>query len=75
MMTEATMTRTQPALLRARDVARELALTTDTVYEMAARGDLPAVYLGRNVRFPRREIERLIHINIDVEAGTEPLET
>ncbi len=74
-MTQATIVRTQPVLLRARDVARVLSLTTDTVYEMAARGDLPAVYLGRNVRFPKREIERLIHINIDEEAGSEPLET
>ena len=50
-----------PALLTMEDVARELSLGRSKIFEMAARGELPApIRLGRNVRISRMALERWI---------------
>ena len=44
-------------VLRAEEVARLLDLSVSQVYRLAAAGEIPAVYFGRSVRFPRRAVE------------------
>jgi excisionase family DNA binding protein len=51
-------------LLSARAVAELLSLHPLTVYLMAKQGRLPAIKLGRIVRFKKSEIEKLMQRNI-----------
>lgn len=47
-------------LLDAEDVAAILKVSTDTVYHMARRGELPTVKFGRSVRFERPKVMKQI---------------
>ena len=47
-------------LLRAEEVAKLLRVSRWRVYELARRGRLPAVRLGRSVRFDQRALEQLL---------------
>ena len=47
-------------LLRAGDVSRLLGVGRSTVYELIARGELPAIRIGRLVRVPRPALEEWI---------------
>lgn len=47
-------------LLTADQVADLLAITRKRAYELASQGRLPAVRLGRQVRFRRRDVRALI---------------
>jgi excisionase family DNA binding protein len=47
-------------LLRAEEVARRLALSKAAIFRLAARGSLPHVKIGRNVRFDSEVLERWI---------------
>lgn len=56
-------------LLTASNVGRRLGVDTSTIYRMAADGRLPAVKVGRQWRFPRAEVERLLTVGIPVPAS------
>jgi excisionase family DNA binding protein len=47
-------------LLRAGDVSRLLGVGRSTVYELIARGELPAIRIGRLVRVPWPALEEWI---------------
>jgi len=49
-----------PMLLRPAEAAKLLSLGESTVYRMAANGELPAVRIGRTVRFRRADLVELI---------------
>ena len=60
-MTTDTMTpATEPMLLTVRDTARALSCCQKTVWQLTKDGKLPAVHIGRAVRYDRRDIERFI---------------
>ena len=44
---------TKPPLLRARDVAAQLGVTTNRVYQLIAAGIIPAVRINRSLFVPR----------------------
>lgn len=46
-------------LVTAKEVSRVLSLSLPQVYALASEGTLPSVRIGRNVRFPVSEIERI----------------
>jgi excisionase family DNA binding protein len=47
----------EPALLTIEEAARYLRLSRAKVYSMAARGELPAVKMGRSVRVRRDRLD------------------
>lgn len=47
-------------LLRAYDVGKLFGYSTQTIKKWAKRGQLPAVFLGRHIRFDPAEIENFI---------------
>ncbi|MHB8833435.1 MAG: helix-turn-helix domain-containing protein [Desulfobacteria bacterium] len=47
-------------LLRAEDVARQLGLSRQHVYVMAASGELPSIKLRGAVRFDQKDVELFI---------------
>ncbi len=47
-------------LLRVPEVARRLGLTTDRIYELAREGTLPAVRIGRQLRFDPARLQAWI---------------
>ena len=47
---------TLPRLIRAEEVAEATGLTKARVYKLAMTGDMPAVRVGRSVRFSERAI-------------------
>ena len=47
-------------LLTSRQVAKLLAIGHSTVYKLTATGKLPAVKLGRSVRYRLADVHRLI---------------
>ena len=49
-----------PLLLTADEVAQQLRVTRFRVYELARRGDLPAVKLGRTLRFSQTTLREWI---------------
>ncbi len=49
-----------PLVLTVVEVAAELRCAKWCVYEMVKRGDLRAVHVGRSLRIPRAELERLL---------------
>lgn len=49
-----------PRMLTADEAARALRVCAATVHRAAARGELRSIKLGRSLRIPRDEIERLI---------------
>lgn len=58
-------------LLSVREAAAALGVSDDLVYEMAARGDLPCLQLGRRRVIPRQAVELLIERSLqafDAEA-------
>lgn len=57
------MDKSPQALLTARGVEERTNLPKSTVYELAARGELPCLRIGRAVRFPLRAIEEWIERN------------
>lgn len=57
---ESTATRPQTKLLTTRQVADQLGLHTNTIYNMTCAGELHAVRFGRAVRYRAEDIERLI---------------
>lgn len=53
------------------EVARLLSLHRDTVKKLALQGELGAVRIGRQYRFPRRRIQEFIDANrIGVKAAS-----
>lgn len=59
------MLTTQNDLLKAEEVAALLRIRVSTVYDAAARGDLPAVRLWKGarralIRFRRQDIEKIL---------------
>ncbi|MBV8295683.1 MAG: helix-turn-helix domain-containing protein [Acidimicrobiia bacterium] len=55
----------QRVALSVAETAETLAVSHDLVYEMVARGELPAIELGRRKVIPIVAIERLIEVAID----------
>lgn len=49
-----------PHVLTGKEVARLLRVSRDTVYRLAARGELPGRKIGRIWRFQRRSIEEYL---------------
>ena len=52
------MTEPQRLVLKPSEVAEALAVSRGTVYEMIRRGEIPSIRMGRNVRVPRKALER-----------------
>lgn len=50
----------EPRFLRADDIGRLAGVDRSTVYRMAEQGALPAVKIGRQWRFRREDVERLL---------------
>ena len=46
-----------PLLLTVPETARLLRISRNLAYELVARGELPAVRLGRVIRIPRSELD------------------
>lgn len=57
----------EPELLRVDEVAKLLALGRTKVYEMAERGQIPAMKIGTAVRIPRRKLLDWIDAQIAVD--------
>ncbi len=57
---------TERLVLSVREVADALGVSDDLVYEMAARGELPCLQLGRRRVIPRRAVELLIEHSLEV---------
>lgn len=56
-------------LLNANEVAHLFGMSKDAVYRLAARGDLPAVRVGRRVvRFRPSDLERYLDRSAEEEA-------
>jgi len=49
-----------PLVLTVDEVAAALRVAKWTIYDMVKRGDLHAVHVGRKIRIPRSEIDRLL---------------
>jgi excisionase family DNA binding protein len=47
---------TDPILLRLPEAARLLGLGRSTIYELASRGEIPTVHIGRAVRISARAL-------------------
>ena len=65
-------------LLTVDEVMDLVRISRDTVYRLAARGELPGRKIGRTWRFPKDEIEAYIRrrpADVDTEAFEEELET
>lgn len=58
-----------PPFLKAGEVATLLQLSRGTVYDMAKRGDLPAVWIGPTLRFSRRQIMELLERQAEAQAS------
>ena len=54
-----------PAVYTVREVAALLRKQPNQVYEAIARGELPALRLGRSILIPRVPFERLLEGNAD----------
>lgn len=50
----------EPMALTVEEAARLLGISRTLAYESVARGELPAVRLGRRIVVPRRALERLL---------------
>ena len=63
MLREGLMTRERDdvQLLTVPEAARLLRIGRNLAYELVARGELPAVRLGRVIRVPRASLEQWIH--------------
>ena len=48
-----------PLLLRVAEAAEVLAISRSSLYQLMSAGEVRTVRLGRTVRIPRRELERL----------------
>jgi len=53
--------RNEHELLTAKEVAVHLRMPVSTVYHLVKTKDLPAIQIGRTLRFRAREIEALLH--------------
>lgn len=49
-----------PLVLTVPEAARRLGISRTLAYELIARGQLPALRLGRRLVVPRRRLERLV---------------
>ncbi|MBI2193344.1 MAG: helix-turn-helix domain-containing protein [Planctomycetes bacterium] len=47
-----------PQLMTVRQMAEFLQVSTDKVYEMTQRGEIPAIKIGQQWRFNRDDIEK-----------------
>ncbi|MFN0118178.1 MAG: helix-turn-helix domain-containing protein [Elusimicrobiota bacterium] len=50
----------EPRLLKADEAAQYLNYHYETLYELARRGEIPAVKVGRSVRFDRLELDKWV---------------
>lgn|GEM_PF-4330454 len=60
-----------PRLFSVRDVAEQTTLPVSTVYDVIARGELPAVRIGRAVRIDEADLLRWIDSRRDRMASRE----
>jgi excisionase family DNA binding protein len=57
------------ALLTRREVCERLKISTTTLWEVTGRGSLPAVRLGRAVRYRPEDVQRFIEEHRDASRG------
>ncbi len=50
----------EPLLLRVEEVAKQLQVGRNKVYELAAEGKIPSLYVGRKLRIPSEELRERI---------------
>lgn len=50
----------QPLVLSVAEAATALGVSDDLIYELAARGELPCLRVGRRRVIPRRAVEALV---------------
>lgn len=65
----------EPRFLRAGDIARVAGVDRSTVYRMAEHGVLPAVKIGRQWRFRREDVERLLQARFEPPAHSRTVPT
>ena len=53
-----------PLLLRVTEAAELLGISRSSLYQLLATGRLKAVRLGRTVRIPRREVDRIATMDV-----------
>jgi excisionase family DNA binding protein len=58
-----------PLLLSVTRAAELLGVSRSTLYQLVAAGRVPVVRLGRAVRVPRRDLERLADAGAGVQRG------
>ena len=61
-------------VMSVREVAEFLGLAEGTVYRKVRSGELPAVRIGRSLRFPRQAIENWLESRIGARAATSAAE-
>lgn len=49
------------SMLRVRDVASQLGISRSFAYDLIARGDLPAVRIGRRLLVPESAVRHIAH--------------
>lgn len=54
------MTDSLPLVLTVDEVAAALRVRKWAIYDMVKRGDLHAIHVGRKIRIPRSELDRLL---------------
>ncbi len=66
------MTPNDPLLLTVVETAKLLRVGKNTVYELVARGELPAIRLGRVIRIPRHRLLAWVEGQANGESETSP---
>ena len=54
------MTAVDQLLLRPRDAAKTLAISERTLWELTKKGEIPAVHIGRSVRYAPNDLQSWI---------------
>jgi excisionase family DNA binding protein len=54
----------EPLLLRAAEAAKLLQVGKNTIYAMAASGEIPSLHIGRQLRIPEQELREWIHAQV-----------
>jgi excisionase family DNA binding protein len=60
---------TEPAVYTVEEAARLLRVGRTAAYEAARRGDIPVIRVGRSLRVPRHQLERILGVQNHDDPG------
>lgn len=60
---------TEQRAVNVKDAARQLGIGKTLAYELVARGELPAVRLGRRIVIPQHAIDAILAAAVSAEAS------